>query len=224
MENQINFEEITRRTRRLEFEDGLNDLQNGFVFLLFSLLSAFFFSRAGLTFYMRGMIYQPEIMTIGLITLIPLLVLLTFGGRRLISRVRRKVLWRGQGEIVPLKWQVDRRITILAAGIWLIVSFVGLTWLSQGRIRLDADMRIMIAAGGLATGIVYVGMGRSLGIQRYQWVGIIGGLLSTLLMFVPLPYVGSWLAFGAIWTSVLGVSGTIALRQTLLDLRGASHG
>jgi hypothetical protein len=221
MQNEIDYENLTRQTRRLEFEDGLTDIQNALVFLLLSLLGTVFFSTWGITLYMRAMLFNSELTTIALLAMIPLLILLMFGGRRIIHRIRRDVLWRGRGEVVPLKWQVDWRISLLAAAVWLVLTVIGLVAVSRGSTELDAELRIMIGAAGVATGVVYFALGRSMGIRRYLWVGAIGGILSLMLIFIPVPTGYSWGVFGLIWCGLLTVSGIYALRRTLLGVRDA---
>ena len=223
MNEYVDLDALTRNTRRLEFDDGLNDIQNSLVFLLLGLLGAFFMSTAGITLYMRAMIFNQEITTIALIAVIPLFVVITFGSRRLIDRYRKQVLWRDLGEVEPFRWQVDRRASVLATVILLAVVIIGLAIFSGDPMDLDASMRVIIAAGGIATGVVYFVMGRSLEISRYVWVGIIGGLLSAAIMVLPFNVGVSWLFFGLIWMVTLLVSGIIALHSTLLKLQeGAS--
>ncbi len=219
MQNDIDFENLTRQTRRLEFEDGLTDLQNALVFLLLSLMGAVFFSTWGITIYMRAMLFNSELTTITLLALIPLLILLMFGGRRLIHRIRRDYFWRDRGEIVPLKWQVDWRVNLLAAAVWLVLTLIGLVGVSRGSTEWDAELRVMIGAAGVATGVVYFALGWSMGIRRYLWLGAIGGILSLLLTFIPVPAGYSWVVFGFIWCGLLVISGIYALRRTLLGMR-----
>lgn len=66
---------------------------------------------------------------------------------------------------------------MLAAAIWLAVVIVGLFVFAGDPMDLDADMRVLVAAGGIATGVIYFTMGQPLAIQRYRWVDLIGGLL-----------------------------------------------
>lgn len=223
MQEQMDFDRLTRNTRRLEFDDGLNDLQNALVFVLFSLAAALFFSPAGIRFYMRALLTNRELTIIALLALLPLFILITFGARRLIMRYRRQVLWKEIGQIEPLRWQVDRRTSLLAGAAWLVVAITGFVAMSGMHADLDRGMQVVVAAGGVATGLVYFMMGASLQLARYRWVGVIAGTLSAALLFVPLSGVGSWLAFGGIWTVTLLVSGLGALRRTLSALeRGAA--
>ncbi len=219
MEKRIDLDELTRNTRRLEFEDGLNDFQNALIFLILGGLASLFMSTAGITLYMRAMLFNQEIATIALIALILLLYLVMFGIRRLIQKYRREVLWRDLGEIEPLRWQVDRKINLLATAIWLIVVVGGLLFMVQGSMDLDLDMRIIAGASGIATGVVYFGMGQSLALTRYRWVGILGGVFSAALIIAPLTFSSSWLGLGILWAVILVISGSTAYRQTMARLR-----
>jgi uncharacterized membrane protein len=224
MEGEWNLDELTRRTRRLEFEDGLNDMQNGLVFLLLGLMCGVFFSSAGMAFYVRALVLYREITIVALVALLPLFVLLTFGVRSLIHHARTRFIWKNRGQIVPLRWPVDRRVTLVAGIVWIILAIAGWAGLSGGAMDLDAGMRVMVAAGGVATGLIYFTMGRSMRIGRYRWVGALGAMLSAALAFLPLSFAWSWPAFGVIWAALLFTSGGIALRHTLRELRGASRG
>jgi hypothetical protein len=219
MQNEIDFEDLTRQTRRLEFEDGLTDLQNAFVFLLMGLLGTVFFSTWGLMLFIRGILFNEELTMLALLAIIPLLVLIMFGGRRLIQRIRRDILWRERGEIVPLKWQVDSKLSVLAFTVWLALTLIGLKTVSRWSMEMDSALRVMIGAAGVATGVVYFAMGRTLRVQRYLWVGPLGGILSLLLMVVPVPSGYSSAVFGVVWCSLLTISGLAALRRTMRDLR-----
>jgi hypothetical protein len=219
MNEYVDLDALTRKTRRLEFDDGLTDLQNSLVFLFLGLSGAFFMPTAGLMLYMRAILYNEELTIVALIGLIALVVLITFGLRRLIERYRKQVLWKDMGEMEPFRWQVDRRASVLATVIWLVVLITGLALFSSDPMDLDAGMRVIIAAGGVATGVVYFVMGRSLEISRYLWVAIIGGSLSAAIMVLPFNTGISWLVFGLIWMVTLLVSGVTALRGTLLKLQ-----
>jgi hypothetical protein len=219
MEDRIDLDQLTRKTRRLEFEDGLNDFQNAVIFLILGGLASLFMSTAGITLYMRAILFNEEITIIALIALVPLLYLVMFGIRRLIQKYRREVLWRHLGEMEPFKWQVDTKINVLATAIWLIVVIGGLLFVVRDPMDLDLDMRIIAGAGGIATGVVYYGMGQSLTLPRYRWVGIVGGLLSAALILAPLSVSSSWITLGVIWAVVLVISGSLAYRQVMTQLR-----
>jgi len=58
---------------------------------------------------------------------------------------------------------------------------------------------------------------------RYRWLGLTGGILSTALLFLPLPFAQSSLVFGLLWCAMLAGSGLITLRRAALS-RGAAGG
>lgn len=215
MKGNIDLDGLTKRTRRLEFEDGLIDFQNALVFLVLGLLASVFMSEAGITMYMRGMLFNSEVTTIALVALIPMVILITFGVRRLITSYRRNVLWRAIGEIEPLRWQVDTRYNVLAALAWLAVVIVGWVFASGSGGIFDNGIRIFIGASGIATGLIYYLVGRSLQVVRYRWVGACGALLSAALIPLPLDASTDWLLFGIVWSVTLSISGAFGLRGML---------
>jgi hypothetical protein len=224
MDDGLDFEELTRKTRRLDFEDRLTDLQIGAIFLVMSLCAAFFFSTAGLNWFARALTLQREITLVALAGIFGCFMLVAFGSSRLIARVRREYFWKDRGEIVPLPWQVEPWVNVLAAAAFMILMMLGLWVVLRGGRDDDALLRLLIAVSGVMTGIMYMGMGRSIRLNRYLPVGLIGGLLSGVLFFIPLTFSESWLAFGAIWTTVLLISGLYALRRTRRSMAEANHG
>ncbi len=223
MEKRLDFEGLTRQTRRLDFEDGLTDLHVGALFLVMSLAATFFFSASGLTWFTKALILQPDITKVALVGIFGCFLLVAFGSRRLIARVRREYIWKDRGEIVPLAVGVDRWVHVLAAAAFLILTTLGLWVLLRGRSGDEAILRLLVAASGVATGITYLGMGLTLRLNRYLYVGFAGGLLSGVLFFFPLTFSGSWLVFGAIWTTVLLISGLYALQRIRRDMAEANH-
>lgn len=220
MDKKLDFEGLTRQTRRLDFEDGLTDLQVSALFLVMSLGAAFFFSTAGLT---KALILQREITLVALAGIFGCFILGAFGSRRLIARVRREYFWKDRGEIVPLHMQVDKGVSVLSAAVFLILMIFGLWVVLRGGSDDEAILRLLVAASGVATGIIYLGMGRSIRLNRYLPVGIVGGLLSGVLFFIPLTFSESWLVFGAIWTTILLISGLYALWRTRLSMFEVNH-
>jgi len=215
MQERMDLEGLTRRTRRIEFGDGLNDLQNALVFGLVGLLGAFFLSPGGIRLYVRALLANRELTLVGLIGMFALFVLITFGARRLIMSYRRRVLWKGRGNLEPLRWQVDSRASALAGAVWLIATIAGLVLFMRGPMDLDSGMRVVVAASGIATGLIYFMLGHTMRVARYRWVGLMAGLLSAALIPLQISGVASWLAFAGIWVGALLVSGTAALRRTL---------
>ncbi len=219
MNHITEFDNLTKATRRREFEDGLMDFVFGGTFLMAGLLGWFFFSSLGLRLFVAGLIKNREVTIIAFIAVIALLILLIFGARRLIERIRRQSLWKNQGFVKSLRLQVDWQINALACTV-LIAMVVIASWLmSKGYLLQEIVFRTLPSSAGVATGIVFFGMGKVLDLQRYKWAGVVGGLLSTLIILMPISFSVSWLVMGVVWVIVLTVSGSWALRKSILALK-----
>jgi uncharacterized membrane protein len=223
MSAAIDLDELTRQTRRQEFADGLNDLQTGLVILLLCGLGAFLFSTAGMTLYVKALIWNRELTILGLVALLGLFAVVAFGARRFIHYLRGKVLWKDQGQAVPLRVQVRWPATAAATGVVMIFVVAGLMYAPVGESDLAAVMRLLAATSGVGTGILYLALGRELGLRRLQWAGLAGGLLSAVIFFLPLTAARAWLALGILWAATLFVSGGLALKRRLAEVR-SQHG
>ena len=219
MENVTDFDQLTKATRRREFDDGLMDYVFGGTFLLIGILGWFFFSSFGLRWFIGSYLQSREITIIALIAIFALFILLILGARRVIENIRRQTLWKNQGFVKSLRWQVSWQ-TNAAAVIVFVAMIVAAVWLmSQGYVNQDFVLRTLVSSSGIATGIVFFGMGKELDLQRYKWIGAVGGILSTVIIFVPISFSIAWLVLGIIWMVVLTVSGSWALRKSILELR-----
>ena len=219
MENVTDFDRLTKATRRREFDDGLMDYVFGGTFLLIGILGWFFFSSFGLRWFVGSFLKSREITIIALIAIFALFILLILGARRVIENIRRQTLWKNQGFVKSLRWQVSWQ-TNAAAVIVFVAMIVAAVWLiSQGYVNQDFVLRTLVSSSGIATGIVFFGMGKELDLQRYKWIGAVGVILSTVIIIVPISFSIAWLVLGVIWMVVLAVSGSWALRKSILELR-----
>ena len=217
--NQI--DDLTRRTRRREFEDGLMDYVLALTFLLLGVLGGFFLSPAGLRWYFTSLLRNREVIIIGEIGAFVLFILILFSARRLIAYIRRRSLWKNRGFVKSLRWQVSPRVNLLGGGAMIAMLTLAFGLMRNGLVNGDFVLRTLVAAAGVATGIVLFGMGRELEVGRYRWAGIIGGALSTLIILVSLSFSAAWLALGIGWMLILSVSGTWALRKSIAALEEA---
>jgi hypothetical protein len=215
----FDLDELTRQTRRQEFADGLSDLLTGLVFLVLGGLGGFLFSTAGMTFYIRALVWNRELTILGLMALLALFAVVAYGGRRFVHLLRSKVLWKDQGQAVPLRMQARWPALAAATGVAVILIIAGLMYIPPSEFGLAAGMRILAAASGLGTGILYFALGRELGLRRLQWAGLVGGLLSAAIFLLRLTAAESWLALGGVWAATLSVSGGLALRRRLAEVR-----
>jgi hypothetical protein len=219
MNHITEFDNLTKATRQREFEDGLMDFVFGGTILMVGLLGWFFFSSLGLRLFFVGLIKNREVTIIAFIAVIALLILFIFGARRMIERIRRKTLWKNQGFVKSLRWQVSWQINTLASAVGIAMIVIAVWLMSNGYVIQEIVLRTLVSSTGVATGIVFFGMGKELELQRYKWAGIVGGMLSTLVILMPISFSISWLVLGIGWIVVLTVSGSWALRKSILALR-----
>ena len=223
MDHPIDLDEFTKATRRREFDDGLMDYAIGGLFLVYCLLDWFIFSPAGLEWYVRAIINYRTITIIGLICLEVLLIIGMVSVRKIIEHVRKTIIWKDSGYVKPLHMQTSWPVILLSVVVTLgMVLFA--SWLrAVGTIDLDSVFRTLVSSTGIATGLTYIGISLSLGRNRYLIVGLIGGMISLLIIFLQISFANAWLILGIAWTVILGTSGTIALRQVLSKNKGSSN-
>lgn len=219
MNHITEFDNLTKATRRREFEDGLMDYVLGGTFLIIGLLVWFFFSSFGLRWFIASLLQNREITIIVLVTIFLLLILLIFGVRRAIEHIRRQTLWKNRGFVKSLRWQVSWQINTLASAMAIAMIVIAVWLYSNGYVIQEIVLRTLVSSAGVATGIVFFGMGKALDLQRHKWAGIVGGMLSTLIILMPISFSVSWLVLGIFWMIVLAISGSWALRKSILALR-----
>ncbi len=97
------------------------------------------------------------------------------------------------------------------------------SWLmTVGKINTDSVLRTLVSSSGIATGIIYIGIGASLNLRRYLTIGLAGGMISILIIFLPVSFSIAWLILGVTWALLLFVSGTWALQHLLSLKKGSS--
>ena len=229
MTTQPDIDALIRKTRQYEFADGLRDLQMATIMAFMGAFAWFSLTLAGMQWYIRLILNLKEIFgnwTPWINGLVYLLILFAvLGGSLWIMRVlRRKWLWRESGWVKPLRWQVTRRITVLSAVIILGGIVLGLMLLSAGKVDKSFVLRMLWTATGWGFGYTLIGMGREIGLIRYVWLGAVGGLASTAVLFLPLTFGQTAIVLYGVWTLALGISGAIVLRRASTAIRQANHG
>jgi hypothetical protein len=218
MNNIDEIDNLTRLTRRREFDDGLVDLLYGAVFLILSLANWFIFSADGLRWYVNAVAQQREITIIALLALVPAFLLVIYGMRRIVSRIRSSYLWKESGMVKPLRWQVSRSVVIAAASM-VIVPIIAAAWLmARGVLTEEQTLRALPASTVLGTAVLYFGMSIELRIRRYGLVGVAGLILSAIVLVQAASLSDAWLLIGVGWMVIMAVSGLWALRQSVLKL------
>ncbi len=223
MNHPIDLDGFTKATRRREFDDGLMDYAVGGLILVYCLLAWFIFSPAGLEWYVRAIINYRTITIIGLIGMEVLLIIGMISVRKIIEHVRNKIIWKDSGYVKPLQRQTSWPVILLSVLVTLgMVLFA--SWLrSVGTIDIESVLRTLVSSTGIGTGVIYIGISVSLDIKRYLIVGLIGGMISLLILFLPLSFSTAWLILGIAWTVILVISGTSALQKVLSADKGSSN-
>jgi hypothetical protein len=159
----------------------------------------------------------------GLLYILILLALLV-GTLWIIKFLRRRWLWRESGWVEPQRWQVPRRGSVLSVVIFLGGIGLAIALLVNDRVETSFVLRMLWVATGWAFGFTLVAVGREIGLKRYIWLGAVGGIASTVFLFLPLSFGQVAIALFGAWALVLGVSGAIALRRALTMTNQVNHG
>lgn len=221
MDHITKIDNLTRITRRKEFEDGLMDFVFAGTFLFIGLFTGFFTSQIGLKWYLTSLIHNREITIIAMVTLFVLFIVSVLGAKRAIEHIRRKSLWKNQGFVKPLRWQVNWKINALASGVYIAMIVIAFWLMMNGSISQESVLRTLVSSAGIATGFVLFGMGKELELRRYKWIGATGGVLSGLIIPIPISFSAAWLVLGVGWMIVFSISGIWALQKSIKAFREA---
>jgi hypothetical protein len=224
MDHISEIDQLTRVTRKREFDDGLIDFVFGGTYLMICLANWFFFSPTGLRWIATALLQDRQVTIIGLIALTSFFIVMIFGARKIVDRIRRATIWRDRGFVKSLRWQVSWQTNLAAVGAAISMIVIAGWMMAKGIIDQEAILRVLVSSAGVATGIVFFGIGSELKLQRYKWVGIAGGGLSMLIMVIPTAFHVSWLLAGIIWMAVLSISGLWALRKSISAFEESQHG
>jgi hypothetical protein len=219
MDTSLDLDKLTRQTQQREYLDGLRDLHLGLIILILSLLNWFVLSPTGATLLVKALRSNKDLTIVGLIGLLALFVLITFGSERVIERIRRASLWKDSGFVKPLRFGFNKWLVVGTTAV-LLAMIIGSVWfMAMGKISQDIALRSIPASASLGTGILLFGIGRSLQIRRYLAVAVAGSLLAITLLLYPFSFGQTWLWLGLGWAVILLLSGIWALWMALTALR-----
>lgn len=215
MTSPSDVKQLIQDTRRYEFADGLRDLQLAIFFVTSGAAAWLVFQPFWITLigdlverYGRGAAW------LGILVLFiaPLAVIGMLG---LMNFVRKRWLWRESGMVKASRWVVPRRVTVLSFVI--IVAGLAFAVLArrQGWVEDSFILRMLWVATGWSFGYTLIAMGRELDLPRYIWLGVIGGALSTILLFLDLTFAQVALVFSLTWGLLLSASGILTLRRAI---------
>ena len=222
MTAQPDVERLIRQTRQYEFSDGLRDLQLAILLGVGGLTAWLSFEPGWWAFI--GTLIKAWGRWAAWLNMLPMVagLLAVWGMLGLMSFLRRRWLWRESGMVQSMRWVVPRRVNVLSTAILLGGLALGLGVRGLGWGDDMFLLRMLWGATGWSFGYTLVGVGRHIGLPRYIWLGISGGLLSTAVLFVPLSFGWSSLVFGLLWGLLLGVSGLVTLRRAIRSLKNNS--
>ncbi len=215
MNTPVDLDSLEKTTRRREFDDGLIDFAVGVLFLVFCLLAWFLFSPDGLEWYVLSLTNYHTLTLVGLLGVAALVITGPVGLRRLIEHLRIPTIWKDNGFIKPLNRQTSWPLTILSVTVALGMILYASWLMTVGKINPESVLRTLVSSSGIATGIIYIGIGTSLNLRRYLIIGLAGGMVSVLILFLPVSFSIAWLILGITWTLLLFASGTWALQHVL---------
>jgi hypothetical protein len=224
MNDSIDLDGLTRRTQRLEYEDGLRDFQLGAIFLILGLANWYIFTPAGLGTFVQITKNHRDLLLPAVVGLFALAVLLAFGSERAMERIRRATFWKDSGFVKPLRWgTIPKGVTISATILLLGIIIGSVSLMSTGDLSQEIALRSIPASVGIATGIIFLYMGFNLHIRRYWFVGVVGALLSLWVLLAELSFAEAYLWSGIGWAILFIISGGWALGGALRDLRGEAQ-
>ena len=215
---QPDVDQLIRQTRRYEFADGLRDLQLAVILGLGGITVWLAFEPFWLAFIAK--LVQVWGRWAVWLNMLPVLLapLAAWGILALMNFLRRRWLWRESGMVKPSRWMVPRKVNLLSAVILVGGIALGFGLYLLGQADVVFALRMLWVATGWSFGYTLIGVGRNLDLTRYVWLGVSGGLASTLLLVLPLTFGQAALAFGLGWCLLLAGSGIIVLWRAVRSL------
>lgn len=220
MMSQPDVNKLIRKTREYEFSDGLRDLQ-------MAVLIGICGMGVWLTFEPTWIAFVGNMMRVfgrwaAWINMLPVILapVAGWGMLRLMDYLRQRWLWRESGIVKSSRWIVPRQVSVLSVVILLggLALSLGLRYV--GRADDSFFLRMLWAATGWAFGYTLIGVGRFIGLSRYVWLGVAGGLMSTVMLFLPITFGQTSLVFGLSWCLLLAISGMVTLRRAMFTVKG----
>lgn len=212
MAENVDVEQLILETRQFEFADGLREIQYGLLLGSIGLITWVGIHPEWLAYVFRltqDFGSWAVWMAFILIWLIPIAA--AFGTLALMNFARRRWLWQESGMVKASRIAVSRRVNIIAAVTLLVGLVVGFRLPPVTAVDEWYAARVLYASMGWASGVFFIAFSRDIGLRRYLWIGLIGGLASTLLLLFPLQFGEAGLVFGLGWGVMLLASGAAVL-------------
>ena len=104
-------------------------------------------------------------------------------------------------------------MNLISAALLIGGVAIGVLLHAQGVVDDGFALRMLWAATGWSFGYTLYGVGREIGLSRYVWVGLTGGVASSLILILPVSFSQAVLALGLGWSALLATSGVVAFSQ-----------
>lgn len=221
MDTHPDVERLIQSTQRYEFSDGLRDLQLALLFLVGGAMAWLALEPRWLAFaFSLSQAWGRWAIWVLMLPVLaaPLAVLAMLWVMRV---VRQRWLWRQSGMVTPARWMVPRRINVISAVILVVSVLAAFGLRLMGWLADEVALRVLWAATGWSFGYTLAAMGRHLALRRYVWLGVIGGVLSTTALLLPLSFNQLTLVFAFAWGLGLAASGLVTLRRAAHRAQGA---
>lgn len=217
MNTKRDIDSLMRKTRQYEFADGLRDLQFAVFFVSLGITSWLILDLVYLPYFIDLMkvLGRPAMWLSLLLVFLP--TLLGFGMLGIMNYVRRRWLWRKTGMVKPSTLMIPRWSIVLAAAIFVLSIALVFVYQQANSLLI---LKMLIIASGWSMGIMLIGLGLSISLARYVWLGLLGGLVSTLLLFVNLTFGQTAMALELSWGVMFAVVGIVVLWRFHFQKRG----
>jgi hypothetical protein len=223
MQSQLDVEQIITKTRQYEFADGLRDMQLAVLWVGMGALLWFQFEMADVWFtaLRRFVAWAGRWggMSAMLVTMLPALLALL--ALLLINVVRKRWLWRKSGMVKSNRIVLPRRATIISVVIVLVGLGITYALMKAGLVDDQFALKGLFSVSGVSFGYTMVELGKHVDLARYTRIGWIGGVLSLLVLIVPLSVGQTGLVLGILWGVVLVANGASPLVNSIRAARGA---
>lgn len=223
MTTNTHIDHLIQKTRRYEFADGLRDVQFALLIGLASLGAWLALQPFWMTIIMKASIkYGRWAALLGMAPIV-VTILVVWGMLWVMKIVRQRWIWRESGTVKPSRWVVPRGVNLISTVIFLVaIGAAAGMWL-LGWVSENFILKMLWVATGLSFGYTLAAVGMHIGLTRYLYVGLAGGLLSIIALLLPLDFGQTALLIGAIWFCILLSSGLVTLFSLISENKEARH-
>lgn len=211
MTTNTQIDQLIQKTRRYEFADGLRDVQFALLIGLSSVGAWLALQPFWMTIIMKASVkYGRWAAVLGMAPIV-VTILVVWGMLGVMKIIRQRWLWRESGTVKPSRWVVPRGVNLISTVIFLVAIGAAAGMWMLGWVQDTFILKMIWVATGWSFGYTLAAVGMQIGLTRYLYVGLAGGLLSIIALLLPLDFGQTALLIGAIWFCILLSSGLVTL-------------